>query len=83
MLNHFWLLKICFNCHTHEKIVFSNIVKASFSSPGQSLGRAIVLPPALASELVSASVLAKYESFYVKVFLCDGQGAVRRAILSL
>ena len=46
------------------------------SSPGGSLGRAIVLPPALAA----ASALAK--SLTLK-FLCDGQGAVRRAILSL
>ena len=45
-----------------------------FSSPGRSPGRAIVLPPALAS----ASALAKSLKF-----LCDGQGAVRRAILSL
>ena len=47
------------------------------SSPGQSLGRAIVLPPASA---LAASALAK--SLKLK-FLCDGQGAVRRAILSL
>ena len=52
-----------------------------FSSPGQSPGRAIVLPPA--SALAAASVLAKCGSFYVKVFICDGQGAVKRAILSL
>ena len=41
---------------------------AIFSSPGQSPGRAIVLPPA--SALVAA--LAK-----MLKFLCDGQGAVR------
>ena len=51
-------------------------VRSIFSSPGQSPGRAIVLPPALAS----ASALAK--SLTLK-FLCDGQGAVRRVILSL
>ena len=49
-----------------------------FSSPGQSSGRAIVLPPALA--LAAVSALAK--SLMLK-FLCDGQGVVRRAILSL
>ena len=58
-----------------------------FSSPGRSPGRAIVLPPAsvlaLAVVLVSAVALAKRLSFYVKVFLCDGKGAVRQAILSL
>ena len=45
-----------------------NIVWAHYlsSSPGQSPGRAIVLPPALASAL--AAVLAKCLSFYVKVF---------------
>ena len=47
------------------------------SSPGPSPGRAIVLPPAAA---LAAAALAK--SLTLK-FLCDGQGAVRRAILSL
>ena len=69
--------------------------QASFriiSSPGRSPGRAIVLPPAsalalaLASALASAasvaSALANVKVFTLK-FLCDGQGAVRRAILSL
>ena len=51
-----------------------------FSSPGQSPGRAIVLSPASALALAAASALAK--SVMLK-FLCDGQGAVRRAILSL
>ena len=48
-----------------------------FSSPGQSPGRAVVLPPAsaLASALVLAvaSALAKCESFYVKVFYVMGK----------
>ena len=52
--------------------------------PGQSPGRAIVLLPAsalaLASAAASASALAKCLTLK---FLCDGQGAVRRAILSL
>ena len=41
-----------------------------FSSPGQSPGRAIVLPPAsvLALVLVAASALAK--SFTLKFFMC-------------
>ena len=49
------------------------------TSPGQSPGRAIVLPPAsalvLASALAaaSASALAKFESFYVKVFYVMGK----------
>ena len=55
------------------------------SSPGRSLGRAIVLSPASASAsalaLAAASALAK--SLTSKFFLCDGQIAVRRAILSL
>ena len=51
---------------------FSNFL---FSSPGRSPGRAIVLPPALAWALA--------KSLTLKFFLCDGQGAVRRAILSL
>ena len=53
-----------------------------FSSPGRRPGRAIVIPPAsaLALALASASELAK--SLTLK-FLCDGQGAVRRAILAL
>ena len=38
-------------------------------------------PPVLASAAVAVSVLAK--SLTLKVFLCDGQGAVRRAVLSL
>ena len=57
--------------------------RALFSSPGQSPGRALVLPPVLALALALAGALAKCESFYIKVFLCDGQGAVRQAILSL
>ena len=52
-----------------------------FSSPGQSPGRAIVLPPAsasvLASGLASASALAaafaNCLSFYVKVFYVMGK----------
>ena len=53
-----------------------------FSSPGRCPGRAIVQPPAsaLASALTAASALAK--GLTLK-FLCDGQGAVRRDILSL
>ena len=49
-----------------------------FSSHGWSPGRAIVLPPA--SALAAASALAKC---LMLKFLCDGQGPVRRAILSL
>ena len=60
----------------HEISLFG-IACVIFSSPGRSPGTAIVLPLAL------ALALAKCLSFYVKVFLCDGQGAVRRAILSL
>ena len=45
-----------------------------FSSLGRSPGRAVVLPLASAS----ASALAKCLNV-----LCDGQGAARRAILSL
>ena len=41
-----------------------------FSSPGRIPRRAIVPSP--------TSALAKCKSFYVKFFLCDGQGAVRR-----
>ena len=46
-----------------------------FSSPRRSPGRAIVLTPgsASASALV-ASALAKYSSFYVKVFYVMGKG---------
>ena len=47
-----------------------------FSSPGRCPGRAIVLPPGVG---VGVGVSKK---FNVKVFLCDGQGAVSRAILS-
>ena len=54
------------------------VVTFIFSLPGRSPGRAIVLP--LASASAAASALAK--SLTLK-FLCDGQGAVRRAILSL
>ena len=36
-----------------------------FSSPGQSPGRAIVLPPALAA----ASALAKFKVFTLKFFM--------------
>ena len=50
------------------------------SSPGRSPGRAIVLPGALALE--SASALAKCQFLRLSL-LCEGQGAVRRAILSL
>ena len=63
-----------------------------FSSPGRRPGRAIVLPPAsalvlvlasaLASALAAASALAKFKNLHLS-FLCDGQGAVRRAVLSL
>ena len=45
--------------------------RAFFSSPGQSPGRAIVLP--LASELATVSALAKCKSFYVKVFYVMGK----------
>ena len=51
-----------------------------FSSPGRSPGRAIVLPPASALAAAAAAALAKCLTLK---FLCDGQGAVRRAILSL
>ena len=46
-----------------------------FRSPGRNPGRAIVLPPASALVLASASVsaLAKYKSFYVKVFYVMGK----------
>ena len=49
-----------------------------FSLPGQSPGRAIVL---LAASALVAAALAK--SLMLNFFLCDGQGAVRQAILSL
>ena len=39
-----------------------------FSSPGQSPGRAIVLPPTSV-----AAALAKCQSFYVKVFYVMGK----------
>ena len=59
-----------------------------FSSPGRSPERVIVQPPAsalssalaLASASAAASALAKSLTLQ---FLCDGQGADRRAILSL
>ena len=57
--------------------ILTCIILLIFSSPGR---RAIVLPPA--SALALASALVKCLSFTLK-FLCDGQGAVRRAILSL
>ena len=52
------------------------------SSSGQSPGRAIVLPSAsaLASASMAASALANSLTFK---FLCEGQCAVRRAIVSL
>ena len=61
------------------------VVFAIFSSPGPSRGRAIALPPAsaLASALASVAAAELAKCFYVIAFLCDGQGAVRRAILSL
>ena len=55
---------------TATAIIFGVLI---FSLPEQSSERAIALPP--------ASALAKCLSCYVKVFLCDGQGADRRAIL--
>ena len=42
-----------------------------FSLSGQSPGRAVVLPPALASALAAA--LAKCLSFYVKIFYVMGK----------
>ena len=59
----------------HQIVHGLNLILLShiFGSLGQSPDGAIVLPPALAS----AAMLAKCESFYVKSFLCDGQGAVR------
>ena len=60
----------------YQNICANSLISHIFSSPGRSPGRPIVLPPALAA----ASALTKN----VKVFfLCDGQGDVRRAILSL
>ena len=58
-----------------------------FSSPGQSPGRAIVLSPASAF-FVGVGVGGGVEvSKMLKIlrlsFLCDGQGAVRRAFLSV
>ena len=55
-----------------------------FSSPGQSPGRAIVLPPAsaLAAASAAASALANVKFLTLKFFV-DGQDAVRLAILSL
>ena len=49
--------------------------KSIYSSPGRSPGRAIVLPPAsaLALALASASVLAKCQIFFVKVFYVMGK----------
>ena len=43
------------------------------SSPRWSPGRAIVLPPALALGLASASALAKMLKFYIKVFYVMGK----------
>ena len=57
-----------------------------FSSPGRSPGKAIVLPPASALALAFVSALALAAALAKSLtlsFLCDGQGAVRRAILSL
>ena len=59
--------------------ILTCIVLLIFSSPGR---RAIVLPPASALASAAASALAKCYSITLK-FLCDGQGDVRRAILSL
>ena len=56
-----------------------------FSSPGWSPGRAIVLPPGVGVGvgvgIGGGGGISK--KFNVKVFLCDVQGAVRPAILSL
>ena len=69
---------LTFKGRKNSLLSFLSLQKAEFlgifSSPGRSPGRAIVLP------LASALVLAK--SLTLK-FLCDGQGAVRPAILSL
>ena len=65
-----------FSCHGEN---YHYNPECNFSRPGRSPGRAIVLPAASAA----ASALAKFKSIYVKVFLCDGQGAFRRAFLSL
>ena len=57
------------------------IIRDNFSSTGRSPGRAIVLLLASALALVAAALV---KSFYVFLsFLCDWQGPVRRAILSL
>ena len=45
----------------------------TFSSPGRSPGRAIVLPPALASVSALESALEKCQSFYIKVFHVMGK----------
>ena len=58
------------------------IILGIFSLPGRSPGRAIVLTQVSALASAAAVALAKCLSFYIKVFY-DGQGTVRRAILSL
>ena len=45
------------------------VFEASFSSPERSSQRAVALPPASASASALASVLAKCQSFFVKVFM--------------
>ena len=58
----------------------TTLLVSIFSLPGRSPGRGIVLPLALA--LASALVLVLASEAALK-FLCDEQGAVRRAFLSL
>ena len=69
----------------HKRCIVSFIL-GHFSSPGRSPGRAIVLPPASAGVGVGVGggvSISKMLKFLRERFLCDGQGAVRRAILSL
>ena len=57
-----------------------------FSSPGRSPGRAIVLPPASASAsalALAAAAAAALAKSLTLIFLCDGQGAVRRPVTGL
>ena len=56
-----------------------------FSSPGRSPGRAIVLPPGVGFGvgIGGGDGVSKMLKFLLLSFLCDGQGAVKRAILSL
>ena len=61
--------------------MFAHHKELFFISPGRSPGRAIVLPPV--SGLALALVAAALAKSLMLKFLCDGQGAVRRAILSL